>query len=167
MDDLTIRGYARHRGVSDKAVRKAIEAGRITLEENGKINPKKADQEWKENTDESKKNITQPSMGENLPAVNGKPSFAKIKTAHELYKAQLTQLALQEKKGQLINKDQAKVQVYKLGRQVRDSWMNWPARVSATMAAELGVDEHALHQALERYVREHLNDIGEGKLNFD
>lgn len=54
-----------------------------------------------------------------------------------------------------------KTQVYRLGRQVRDSWLNWPARVSALMAADLGIDEHALHQALERYVREHLNDIGE------
>ena len=108
-----------------------------------------------------------PAIAENIPAANGKPTFTKIKTAHELYKSQLTQLALQEKIGQLINKDQVKAQVYKLGRQVRDSWMNWPARVSATMAAELGVDEHALHQALERYVREHLHDIGEGKLNFD
>ena len=133
----------RHCAVCDKAVRKAIEAGRITLDENGKINLKKADRNGKK-TPMKAKNITLPSMGENLPAANGKPSFAKIKTAHELYKAQLTQLSLQEKKGQLINKDQVKAQVYKLGRQVRDSWMNWPARVSATMAAELGVDEHAL-----------------------
>ena len=155
------------RGVTEGAVRKAIKTGRITPNDDSTIDVDRADQEWKENTDEAKINTGLPAMAENIPAVNGKPSFAKIKTAHELYKAQLTQLALQEKKGQLINKDQVKAQVYKLGRQVRDSWMNWPARVSATMAAELGVDEHALHQALERYVREHLNDIGEGKLNFD
>ena len=155
------------RGVTEGAVRKAIKTGRITPNDDSTIDVDRADQEWKENTDEAKINTGLPAMAENIPAVNGKPSFAKIKTAHELYKAQLTQLALQEKKGQLINKDQVKAQVYKLGRQVRDSWMNWPARVSATMAAELGVDEHALHQALERYVREHLNDIGEGKLNLD
>jgi len=164
---LSIRKYATLRGVTEGAVRKAIKTGRITPNDDGTIDVDRADQEWKENTDEAKINTGLSAMAENVPAVNGKPSFAKIKTAHELYKAQLTQLALQEKKGQLINKDQVKAQVYKLGRQVRDSWMNWPARVSATMAAELGVDEHALHQALERYVREHLNDIGEGKLNFD
>ena len=155
------------RGMTEGAVRKAIKTGRITPNDDSTIDVDRADQEWKENTDEAKINTGLPAMAENIPAANGKPTFTKIKTAHELYKAQLTQLALQEKKGQLINKDQVKAQVYKLGRQVRDSWMNWPARVSATMAAELGVDEHALHQALERYVREHLNDIGEGKLNFD
>ena len=165
--ELSIRKYATLRGVTEGAVRKAIKTGRITPNDDGTIDVDRADQEWKENTDEAKINTGLPAMAENIPAANGKPTFTKIKTAHELYKAQLTQLALQEKKGQLINKDQVKAQVYKLGRQVRDSWMNWPARVSATMAAELGVDEHALHQALERYVREHLNDIGEGKLNFD
>jgi phage terminase Nu1 subunit (DNA packaging protein) len=97
----------------------------------------------------------------------GHPSFIKIKTAHELYKAQLTQLALQERKGQLINKEMVKAQIFKLGRQVRDSWVNWPARIAPLMAKELEVDEHALHTILEKYVREHLNDIGEGKLKLD
>tara|TARA_Y100001936_G_scaffold210163_1_gene216793 strand:- start:254 stop:754 length:501 start_codon:yes stop_codon:yes gene_type:complete len=164
---LSIRKYATLRGVTEGAVRKAISSGRITPNEDGTIDVERADREWKENTDEAKINTGLPVMTENMPAANGKPSFTKIKTAHELYKAQLTQLSLQEKKGQLINKDMVKTQVYRLGRQVRDSWLNWPARVSALMAAELGIDEHALHQALERYVREHLNDIGEGKLNFD
>jgi hypothetical protein len=104
--------------------------------------------------------------GQNTPAKD-KNSYTKIKTAHELYKAQLTQLALQEKKGQLIQKDMVKAQVSQLSRQVRESWMNWPSRVSALMAAELEVEEHQLHLILERYVREHLNDIGDGKLNFD
>ena len=147
---LSIRKYATLRGVTEGAVRKAINSGRITPNEDGTIDVQRADREWKENTDEAKINTGLPAMAENIPAVNGKPSFAKIKTAHELYKAQLTQLSLQEKKGQLINKDQVKAQVYKLGRQVRDSWLNWPARVSALMAADLGIDEHALHQALER-----------------
>mgnify|MGYP001158982701 CR=1 FL=1 len=169
---LSIRKYATLRGVTEGAVRKAINSGRITPNEDGTIDVERADREWKENTDEAKINTGLPVMTENMPAGSsissgGKPSFTKIKTAHELYKAQLTQLSLQEKKGQLINKDMVKTQVYRLGRQVRDSWLNWPARVSALMAADLGIDEHALHQALERYVREHLNDIGEGKLNFD
>ena len=51
---LSIRAYARHRGVTDKAVRKAITAGRITPNKDGTINAKKADKEWKDNTDKSK-----------------------------------------------------------------------------------------------------------------
>jgi hypothetical protein len=161
----SIRGYARHRGVSDKAVRKAIDGGRITLDKNSEIDVAQADIDWDENTDQAKQNLMT-IVDQKTPAKD-KNSYTKIKTAHELYKAQLTQLALQEKKGQLIQKDMVKAQVGQLSRQVRDSWMNWPSRVSALMAAELEIEEHQLHIILERYVREHLNDIGNGKLNFD
>ena len=49
--ELSIRGYARHRGVAESAVRKAILQGRITKGKNGKINPKLADKEWGQNSD--------------------------------------------------------------------------------------------------------------------
>ena len=39
---LSIRAYARHRGVSDAAVRKAIAAGRITPEADGTVDPERA-----------------------------------------------------------------------------------------------------------------------------
>jgi hypothetical protein len=58
-----------------------------------------------------------------------------------------------------------KAQVFRLGREFRDAWVNWPARVSSQMAAELQVDEHGLHMILERYVREHLNELGDAKLD--
>lgn len=148
---LSIRKYALLRGVSEGAVRKAIASGRITPNEDGTIDVERADRQWRENTDEAKINSGLPVMSENMPATNGKPSFAKIKTAHELYKAQLTQLSLQEKKGQLINKEMVKTQIFQLGRQVRDSWLNWPSRVSALMAAELEIDEHKLHMTQNEY----------------
>ena len=153
------------RGVTEGAVRKAISSGRITPNEDGTIDVDRADREWEENTDEAKQNLMV-AFDNHAPKKDAN-SYTKIKTAHELYKAQLTQLALQEKKGQLIQKEMVKAQVSQLSRQVRDSWMNWPSRVSALMAAELNIEEHQLHVILERYVREHLNDIGDGKLNFD
>lgn len=45
------REYARRRGVSESAVRKAILYGRITLEPDGSIDPERADREWDERTD--------------------------------------------------------------------------------------------------------------------
>jgi len=48
---LSIRAYARHRGVSDAAVRKAIAAGRITPEGDGTVDPERADAEWVRNTE--------------------------------------------------------------------------------------------------------------------
>jgi hypothetical protein len=45
------REYARRRGVSESAVRKAILYGRITPEPDGTIDPDRADREWDERTD--------------------------------------------------------------------------------------------------------------------
>ena len=48
---ISIRAYARERGVSDAAVRKAIKSGRISPEADGTIDPTRADREWTRNTD--------------------------------------------------------------------------------------------------------------------
>ena len=48
--ELSIKEYAEHHEVSVVAVRKAIKTGRITLNQNKKLNPKLADAEWFENT---------------------------------------------------------------------------------------------------------------------
>ena len=48
---ISIRAYARHRGVSDAAVRKAIAAGRITPEADGTIDAERVDREWARNSD--------------------------------------------------------------------------------------------------------------------
>jgi hypothetical protein len=44
---LSRRAYARYRGVSESAVRKAIAEGRISLELDGTIDPAKADAAWR------------------------------------------------------------------------------------------------------------------------
>lgn len=48
---ISVRAYARERGVSDAAVRKAIKTGRITPEADGTIDSVRADREWTRNTD--------------------------------------------------------------------------------------------------------------------
>ncbi len=52
---LSIRAYARHRGVSHVAVKKAIDTGRITPETDGTIEPNRADLEWAQNTVSARK----------------------------------------------------------------------------------------------------------------
>jgi hypothetical protein len=64
-------------------------------------------------------------------------------------------------KGELIDRAKAVAQVFRLARDERDAWVNWPARVASMLAAELEVDTHKLHTVLERQVREHLNELAE------
>jgi hypothetical protein len=52
--EMGYREYARHRGVTLGAVQKAIKTARISVNANGKIDPAAADQQWRDNTDESR-----------------------------------------------------------------------------------------------------------------
>lgn len=176
---LSIRAYARHRGVSHVAVMKAIEAGRISKDDDGTIDPGRADREWNQNTvapskvavskphptlkQESPKQFEREAAPEpastNLP-VNG-TSLLQARTVNEVVKAQTNKVRLARLKGDLVDRSQAIAHVFRLARTERDAWLNWPARVSAQMAAKLDVDAHALHVALEAAVREHLAELGE------
>jgi hypothetical protein len=182
---LSIRAYARHRGVSDAAVRKAIKTGRITQEPDGTLDPAKADAQWQRHTDASQQRTQRPvpqeavhtareTMGE--PSLSGGlgsgigaggTTFLQARTANEVLKAQTHKVRLARLKGELVDRSQAIAQVFKLARAERDAWLNWPARISAPMAAKLGVDPHALHIALETAVREHLLELGELRPRVD
>lgn len=190
---LSIRAYARLRSVSHSAVRKAIGSGRIPVEADGSIDPAKADAAWERSTDPGKakgkaKGITpapERQSSEKLKPVpdaaigsvretlkeQGLPSggavtFIQARTAHEIAKAHLARLRLQRMKGELVDRARATALVFRLAREERDAWTNWPARVAALMAAELGVDAHAMQKALEAQVRTKLRELAEIKPEF-
>jgi len=77
-------------------------------------------------------------------------TFIQARTANEVLKAQERRLRLQQMKGELVDRAKAVAQVFRLARDERDAWVNWPARVAAMIAAELEVDPHRLHTVLER-----------------
>src|SRR5580704_19305123 len=113
---LSIRAYAKIRGVSHVAVLKAIKAGRIPIEPDGAIDPGKADAAWERSTDpgRTKSRTKAKPCPENLQPVaeaavgsvretlkeQGLPSggpfdkgsgvtFVQARTAHEIAKAHL------------------------------------------------------------------------------
>ena len=71
-----------------------------------------------------------------------------------MLKAQERRLRLQQMKGELVDRARAVAQVFRLARDERDAWVNWPAGVAAMIAAELEIDPHQLHTVLERQVRD-------------
>jgi hypothetical protein len=179
---LSLRAYARHRGDSDAAVRKAIKTGRISQEADGTVDPVRADAEWSRNTDKAQQRPKpRPVPPEAIQAVretvgepplspglgSGGTTFLQARTANEVLKAQTHKVRLARLKGELVDRSQAIAQVFTLARAERDAWLNWPARISAPMAAKLGVDAHSLHVALETAVREHLLELGELRPRVD
>jgi hypothetical protein len=95
------------------------------------------------------------------PVSAGGMTFMQARTANEVLKAQERRLRLQQMKGELVDRAKAVAQVFRLARDERDAWANWPARVAAMIAAELEVDPHQLHTVLERHVRDHLAELAE------
>ena len=177
---ISIRAYARHRGVTDTAVHKAIRAGRITPEADGTIDADRADREWARNSDVPKTGtrakaakVAVPEGGTGVggegPAAlpTGGASLLQARTVNEVVKAQTNKVRLARLKGELVDRPQAIAHVFKLARSERDAWLNWPARISAQMAAKLNVDPHTMHVALEAAVREHLQELGELRPRVD
>ena len=179
---ISIRAYGRHRGVSDTAVRKAIAAGRITAEADGTINPGRADAEWAASTRTPDPPVVAPAARARaasgvdvddmagvapVTAKGGGNTYAQARTANEVLKAQHHKLRIAQLKGELIDRSQAMAQVFALARAERDAWLNWPARISSMLAAELNIDPHVMHVALEREVRQHLTELGEFNARLD
>jgi hypothetical protein len=80
-------------------------------------------------------------------------TFMQARTANEVLKAQ--------ERRELVDRAKAVAQVFRLARDERDAWVNWPARVAAMIAAELEMDPHRVHTVLERQVRDHLSELAE------
>lgn len=170
---LSIRAYARHRGVSHVAVKKAIDTGRITPLADGTLDPDQADQEWTQNTlisskktpESAKANTLKPSQEPaetfSAPPQSSNTSLLQARTANEVVKAQTNKVRLAQLKGELVDRSQAIAHVFKLARAERDAWISWPSRISSQMAADLDIDAHALHVALEEQVRQHLKELAE------
>ena len=176
------RALARHIGVSETAVRRAEKAGRIRREPDGAWDLARVQAAWSSNTDRAQQRrqhgamrpVPEAALGavrETLrehgePIAAGAMTFMQARTANEVLKAQERRVRLQRMKGELVDRAKAVAQVFRLARDERDAWINWPARVAAMMAAELEVDQHRLHTVLERQVRVHLNELAEVRPNL-
>jgi hypothetical protein len=194
---ISIRAYARHRGVSHVAVLKALKSGRIPREADGTIDLVRADAAWERTTDPGRAKGTagmkapdaaeaaegvepsQPVGGAAVGSVRetlkeqglsagpaGRVTFIEARTAHEIAKAHLTRIRLQERRGELVDRAKVVSSVFRLAREERDAWLNWPARVAAVLAAELGIDPHAVQTALDCHVRAHLAELAEVRIDF-
>jgi phage baseplate assembly protein W len=64
-------------------------------------------------------------------------------------------LSLDETKHRLIDVAEANAALDEIGSTMRDAQLNWPARVSSLIAAEISVDR----QLLQTILQSHVNDL--------
>jgi hypothetical protein len=96
----------------------------------------------------------------------GLSGFDAARTAETILKVRERDLNLAKKRGELVDSRRATELIFAKARAERDVWLQWPARVGALMAAELKLDPHQMETVLDAYVRQHLAEIPEFRLEL-
>jgi hypothetical protein len=165
MPILSLRGYAKHRGMSLKAVQKAIQSGRIRTTADGKIDPAQADADWERNTGPKAQKtiavsspVTRPVPPPPEPMAGGL-DYARARAVRENYLARLAKIEFEERSGKLISRDEVQVAAFNRFRTFRDGMLNIPDRVAAVLAAE--TDTAKVHGLLTTEIRKALHEFAD------
>ena len=179
MEGMSERAYAAHSGLSRGAVQKARKNGRLVLFADGSINAAASDARRGAMTDPDQQMRSQGSVGGGAVSGPGdSTSYLKARTALTVYQAQERQLSIQRKKGVLVDRARAETLVFRLAREARDTWVTWPTRVAALMAAQLSaemekasgapvtIETAILQRVLETHVREQLDALADLRVSL-
>jgi hypothetical protein len=181
MEGMSERAYAARSGLSRGAVQKARKNGRLVLYPDGSINAQASDARRRAMTDPDQQMRSRGGLGSEGGSVSGtgdSTSYLKARTALTVYQAQERQLSIQRKKGVLVDRARAETLVFRLARQERDTWVTWPTRVAALMAAQLSaemekasgvpvtIETAILQRVLETHVREQLDALADLRVSL-
>jgi hypothetical protein len=159
---VSMREYAKIRGVHLNAVQTAVKSGRIHKTTDGKIDVEKANQEWLQNTDPSKSRHPESFFEHGNENSKVSPSsFQQAKTADVYYRAMIAKAKLKKMTGETIDRKKAGIHAFNLGRSLRDLFVSFPTRYGALIAADLETDEHKTVVVLDEYVRKLLSESKE------
>ena len=160
---VSMAEYARRRGCTEGAVRKAVADKRITLAA-GKVDPVAADAQWARNTrvragSHAANEPTSPTSP--LPDAPGEErvSYDEARRRREAAEAAIAELRLRETTGELVRADAIRSALARRAATFREALLQIPARLSAQLVAE--TDQAAVHALLEHELRAtmaHLTD---------
>lgn len=145
---MSLRKYAKHRGVSLAAVQKAISSGRISQEPDGTLDPQRADAEWGSNTRNSIATVT---------TDNQIHDYNASRAEREFYAARLARIECEEREGKLVSIDEINALHFSRARRLRDRMLMIPRRLAAQVAAES--DARTVEEMLESAICEALEEL--------
>lgn len=147
MKRMSVKAYAKRRGVTPAAVRKAIKQGRIAeaVSKNEKgwneIDPEVADRLWAANTDprprgrRAAKALLEKASNE-APKATGPGTYQDARARREEAEAKLAELKAGQLEGDLVRGREAYQRSFEFFRRLRDRILLIPDRVYAGFAAE-------------------------------
>ncbi len=114
MDGMSVREYSAHSSMSRGVVQKAHKAGRLVVYGDGSINAAASDARRAEVTDPDQQRRSTGGTSGGDSGFSGpadSSSYLKARTALTIYQAQERQLAIQKKKGTLVDRARAETLV--------------------------------------------------------
>ena len=164
---ITQSEYARRRGCTEGAVRRAVRDGRISLID-GKIDPVAADAQWARNTrvragsratdDANLQAPAGPARGRSDE--DGDDGYWVSKARREKAEADLAELKLSEQRGELVRAADVRAAQARRLAALRESLLQLPARLAPVLAAE--VDAARCHDTLQAELHALLEQMTEG-----
>ena len=172
MPELTAstRELARRVGVTETALRKAAAKGRIVRETDGQWDVEKTRRRMIETADPVRSPLApggaaNPGGGAGNGMGGGMSSdatpYARLRVAQLALKVEAQRLALDEEKGRLLDAATANAAIDEIAGAIRDTLLNWPARVSGLIAADLGADPHLVQTVLQQHVTDLLTEVAD------
>ena len=182
---MSLRAYARHRGVSLRAVQKALASGRISARKDGRVDADVADANWERNTaprprpaskpvnKTASKEVASPASPQSArhhsdpprrepaepPRLESGLEYSKARAVRESYLARLAKIDFEERTEKLVSRDEMQVAAFSRFRMFRDGMLNIPDRLAAVLAAE--TDPRHVHELLATEIRKALTEFAD------
>lgn len=187
---VSFREFARLDGCSDKLVRNAVKDGKLPATADKRIDATLAGTGWRQQNRRAAEGADTGADKPRASAVSGTDadtsaasiqiddfiadflsgkflSRADAERIKENGAAAKNLLAAMAEAGDVVDIGLAEAVLFKQARQIRDAWMNWPARVGPLIAAELGVPPDPVLEVLNKHVQQQLNDLGDPDAAFE
>lgn len=166
---ISRRAYAKLAGISHGMVQKEIEYGRVVFHPDGSIDGEaslRLRRQALERRAGAASGRAQSGNAASLGEGKADTSIAGLRRVIMALEAKLKEMDYRERRSELIERRPALLAVHEAFRRERDAWLAWPSRVAARMAARIGFEDvHLLQVALDEFVREHLHELAEPKID--
>ena len=149
---ISARDVARRLDLSHTAIQKAEQVGRIRREVDGSWDIERVRRDLTASAVPGRSPLATP--GNETPL--GRLTLARLALGVEAQR-----LAMDERKGRLMDVVTADHRIDEFAAGMRDAVLNWPARVSGQIAAEIGRDPHLVQIILQEQINALLNEVAD------